>query len=203
MSAYPLVIDGTRIRALVVGGGAVAHRKAAALVEAGATLRVVAPTIAAPMRDLAAAAPARVSVIERPYAAADIDDATLVVAATDSRDVNARVARDARAAARLVNVADEPADGDWTTAAVHRAEPLVIAVTAGVPAASARVRDALAGRFDSRYARSLGALAALRRRLLDAAGPAAWRDAEQALVGADFCDVIEHGQFASRLAAWQ
>ena len=45
MSAYPLILDGTAIDALVVGGGAVATRKTLALLDAGASVRVVAPTV--------------------------------------------------------------------------------------------------------------------------------------------------------------
>jgi siroheme synthase-like protein len=191
VSAFPLVLDGARIRALVVGGGAVAHRKAAALLDAGATVRIVAPALNPAMRELARHD--RVSVSEREYDVADIDDATLVIAATDRRDVNARVAADAHARSRLVNVADEPAEGDWVSVATHRAGPLVIGVSVGgVPTAATRIRDAIAERFDRRYAGALSALIATRRRLLDEGGRDAWRTLEGALIGPDFCDRVEH-----------
>jgi siroheme synthase-like protein len=134
----------------------------------------------------------RVSVSEREYEPADIGDATLVVAATDRREVNARVAADAHAKARLVNVADEPAEGDWVSVATHRAGPLVIAVSVGgVPTAATRIRDAIAERFDRRYAGALTALIALRRQVLDAGGTDAWRQVDRELVGPDFCERVE------------
>jgi precorrin-2 dehydrogenase/sirohydrochlorin ferrochelatase len=190
VSAYPLVLDGARIRALVVGGGIVAHRKAAALLESGATLRVVAPSLSPEMRLLVDHP--RVTVSEREYDTGDIADATLVVAATDRREVNARVAADAHANARLVNVADEPAEGDWVSVAMHRAGPLVIGVSVGgVPTAATRIRDAIAERFDRRYVSALTALIALRRQVLDAGGTDAWRQVDRELVGPDFCERVE------------
>jgi siroheme synthase-like protein len=190
VSAFPLVLDGERIRALVVGGGPVAHRKAAAFLDSGATLHIVAPVLCPAMRDLVGHE--RVSVSEREYSPADIGDATLVVAATDRREVNARVAADAHAKARLVNVADEPAEGDWVSVATHRAGPLVIAVSVGgVPTAATRIRDAIAERFDRRYAGALTALIALRRQVLDAGGTDAWRQVDRELVGPDFCERVE------------
>lgn len=190
MSAYPVVLDGARIRALVVGGGTVAHRKAAALLESGATLRVVAPSLCPAMQALVDHP--RVTVQQREYGPDDIGDATLIIAATDSRQINATVAADAHRLARLVNVVDEPAEGDWVSVATHRAGPLVIGVSVGgVPTAATRIRDAIAERFDSRYAGALTALIALRRQVLDSGGTEAWRQVDKELVGPDFCERVE------------
>jgi siroheme synthase-like protein len=190
-----MLLDGSRIRALIVGGGAVAHRKAVALLESGASVRIVAPDVT---QVLHALHDTRLHITERPYEAADIGDATLVIAATDVRAVNARVAADARQAGRLVNVSDAPADGDWVTVAVHRAGPLVVAVSAGgVPSAAGRIRDAIAERFDARYGEALAALAAIRRQRGD------WAAAESALIGPDFCARVEAGDVAARVAAWR
>ena len=203
MSAYPLVLEGDAIEALIVGGGGVAVRKARALLAAGARLRVVAESPSEAMRAVARGE-ARCTLVQRGYAAGDVADATLVIAATDRRDVNARVAADARAAGRLVNVADDPAAGNCATAAVHRAGDLVIAVSAGgVPSAAARVRDALAARFDARYGAVVGALGTLRRRLLDAGDRDAWHRALDALVTDDFCARVERGELGEEVAAWR
>lgn len=202
MSGYPMLVDGPSVRALVVGGGAVAARKAVALLESGAAVRVVATTLGAELKGECdgGAWGGRLSITERPYRTGDVADATLVIAATDSREVNARVTADAREKCRLVNVADAPAEGDWVTVATHRAGPLIVSVSAGgVPSAAARIRDAIAERFDGRYGEALTALGALRARLLRAG----WRDAEAALVGPDFCERVERGELTARAAAWR
>ena len=203
MSAYPLTLRGTEIEALVVGGGAVAARKTRSLLEAGARVRLVAPVIADALRAMAAESP-RLALEERAYRADDIGEALLVIAATDQRDVNARVAADALATTRLINVADEPDEGNCSTPAVHRAGDLVVAVTAGsVPGVAARVRDVIGRRLDDRYARAVAALARLRGRLLDGGAREEWRRATDSLVTDDFCDRVERGELDREVAAWR
>jgi precorrin-2 dehydrogenase / sirohydrochlorin ferrochelatase len=202
VSGYPILLEGTRIEALVVGGGNVGWRKAAALLECGATVRVVAPTMCAPLR-AAAASSRQLTLIERPYAAGDIADAILVIAATSDPMVNAQVAVDANAARRLVNVVDAPEDGHYVTVATARADPLIIGVsTGGVPRAAAQIRDAISGRFDARYQSALSRLAALRQRLLSRGDRDGWHAAESALIDDQFCAHIEAGTFSARLSAW-
>jgi precorrin-2 dehydrogenase / sirohydrochlorin ferrochelatase len=152
----------------------------------------------------AMAATGRISLLERAYEPADIDDALLVVAATDDRAVNAAVAEHARAANRLVNVADLPDSGSFATMAAHRAGALVIGVSAGgVPGAAARIRDAIAERFDGRYARAIGQLAELRRTLLDRRDGATWRTLSADVLDARFCDAVERDRLAERVEPWR
>lgn len=202
MSGVPILVEGSSVRALVVGGGAVASRKAAALSAAGAAVRVVALVADAAMRALADAG--TVSLDERAYESSDIGDAMLVVAATDDRAVNARVATDARLACRLANVADDPESGSYASMATHRAGPLVIGVGAGgVPAAAARIRDALASRFDGRYAAALEHLASTRRDLLERGEGDRWHAGSRDLIDERFCDAVEQGTIDARVAAWR
>lgn len=199
MSLFPVMLRGEAVQALVVGGGAVAARKALALLDAGAAVRVVAPRVDERLR----AGHERLVVVERRFEAADLADATLVVAATDDAAVNAAVARLARERALLVNVADDPEAGTFTTAAVHRAGRLVVAVGAGgVPTAAARVRDAIAERMDARYADAVERLAGLRERLLGDGRSDRWREAAAELTGADFASAVESGLFAERVRRW-
>ena len=201
MSGLPILLDGPALRVLVVGGGTVASRKTAVLLDAGARVRVVAPQVSDAMRVIADAG--RVELLERRYARGDVGDALLVIAATDDRAVNAAVTEEARAANRLVNVADAPAEGSFATMATHRSGTLVIGVSAGgVPRAAARIRDAIAARFDSRYARALADLTAIRRELLDRGEGARWRARSSEVLDAGFCAVVERGALAERVAAW-
>ena len=202
LAGLPVVLIGDGLRALVVGGGAVAERKAGALLDAGASVRLVAPAITEGLRRTAAACD-RLELLEREWSAGDIGEAQLVVAATDAREVNAAVAAEARRAGRLVNVVDRPEEGTFVTAAVHRAGDVIVAVTAGgVPKAAARIRDAIATRVDHRYARAVALVGELRARLLRDEGAAAWRDASAALVGADFCEAVEAGTLEERVRQW-
>ena len=199
----PLVLDGSKVIALVVGGGAVATRKVASLLDGGALVRVRAPRVSDELLEREAAD--QHLLIERAlYEESAIADATLVVAATDDRALNGRIAADARRAHRLVLVAGEPAAGTCVMPAVHRSGDLLVAVTTGgVPRASARLRDELARRLDSRYAAAIRDLARLRERLLQDADRSTWRSAASALLADDFCESVESGEFSERLAAWR
>jgi precorrin-2 dehydrogenase / sirohydrochlorin ferrochelatase len=203
VSGYPLMLVGESIDAVIVGGGPVAERKARSLLAAGARVRVVAPRITEALRALARDAP-RLSLVEREYVVDDIADATLVIAATGSRAVNARVAADGRGTHRLVNVVDDPPAGNCVTVATHRAGDLVIGVSAGgVPRAASRIRDALAERFDDRYAHAVRALGSLRERVLSAGDRAEWKQAVDELISETFCERVEGGGFLDEVAAWR
>jgi precorrin-2 dehydrogenase/sirohydrochlorin ferrochelatase len=207
VSAYPIALDGARVDAVIVGGGGVAERKAKALLESGARVRIIATSPSAAVRALAGE---RCTVDARPFAPSDLSPngtpgrTTVVVAATDRAEVNARVVDAARALGMLVNVADHPGAGTFVTLATHRAGDLVVAVSAGgVPGVAARVRDAIGTRFDARYGAAVSALARLRRRLLDAGARDDWRRASASLVDEAFCETVESGAFTQELAAWR
>jgi precorrin-2 dehydrogenase/sirohydrochlorin ferrochelatase len=202
VSAYPIVLDGDAIRAVVVGGGEVAARKVFALLGTGAQVQVVAPKINAELD--AASDHKSLRVTRAEYAPAHLVDATLVFAATDDPDVNARVAADARRAGKLVNVADAPSRGDFVTPAVHRSGDIVVAVVAGgVPKAATRIRDLIAQSIDDRYGRAVSALSGLRRDLLRRGDRAAWRDASSELLGAAFYEDVESGRLGSKVDRWR
>ena len=201
MSAYPVMLDGGALRALVVGGGRVAVRKVRGLIDAGASVRVVALEVDA---ELEGGADAKLTIERRAYSADDIGDAMVVFAATSSPDVNARVGHDARARGRLVNIVDAPEDGTFTSPATHRAGDLVIAVAAGrVPAVAARVRDCLALRYGARYATAVRDLAGLRSRLLRTGSRDQWTRVSAAVIDGDFCETVERGELSARLASWR
>jgi precorrin-2 dehydrogenase/sirohydrochlorin ferrochelatase len=118
--------------------------------------------------------------------------------------VNARVAADARRAGVLVNVADDGSLGDFVTPASHDSGALLIAVTTGgVPGAAARIRDAVAERFDERYADALAQLGTLRSALLESGDRERWKKAAAALLDHDFCARVESGAFGEELSAWR
>ena len=203
MSELPLMLHGETIEALIVGGGAVAARKARALLAAGAHVRVVATELGADVRALAASHEL-LHLEARPYASGDIGSAQLIIVATSDRAVNRRVADDGHAAHRLVNVADDPARGNCRTTATHRAGDLVIGISAGgVPSAAARIRDSIAARFDGRYGAAVAALGALRRRLIDAGDAEAWHRAAAVLLDDDFCARVENGTLESEVQRWR
>ncbi len=160
--AYPVVLLLAGRKALVVGGGRVARRKARALADAGAEVHVVALEIAPEI-----AADPRFTCHAEPYAAPHLDGARVAVAATGDASVNARVATDARAAGVWVNVVDVPDLSDFIVPAVVRRGDLVVAVTTGgaAPSLSRRIRERLEQEFGPEYEPYLAAAREVRERV--------------------------------------
>ncbi len=201
LTALPISLNGEKISALVVGGGAVGTRKALTLSASGATVKVIAPKISAEL--LEAAETGLLAIEQREYlGSTDIGSCQVIVAATDSRDVNAMVASDAHALCRLVSIADAPTDGSFISMAVHRAGSVAIGVSAGnVPSAAGRIRDAIAARFDERYGDAVAGCAELRSKVLQEQGTAGWSKIHPGLIGSDFCARVENATFSEELAA--
>jgi precorrin-2 dehydrogenase/sirohydrochlorin ferrochelatase len=156
---YPILLDVSNRLIVIVGGGSVAVRKATGLIEAGATrIRIVAPEIDARM-------PTGVENVRERYRPEHLDGATIAFAATDSREVNNAVWRDADKRGILINQADDPASSDFITPAQLKRGPVTIAVSAGSPALSVLIRDALAKNFDERWSQMAEAMQGLRPEL--------------------------------------
>jgi siroheme synthase-like protein len=201
VSDFPIALHGERLTAVVVGGGRVGTRKALSLADAGAQVLVIAPAITSELEEAARAR--RLTLLRGEYTVDRIERAMLVVAATDSREVNARIALDAHSRGKLVNITDFPDEGNFHTMALHRSGDVTIAVSAGgVPGAASRIRDAIAERFDGRYERAISALRGLRSRLI-ARGGEDWRDAAPKLLDDDFCSAVEDGSFSERVDSWR
>jgi precorrin-2 dehydrogenase / sirohydrochlorin ferrochelatase len=144
---------------VVVGGGAVATRKASKLFQAGAEVVVVSPTVLPELEDMS------VEVHERSYEYGDLEGADLAFAATNSREVNAAVAREANAREIRVNVADRPAEGDFAVPSTLRRGGLQVAVSTGgaSPTLARRIRNELEEIFGPEWAGVVEELEAVRR----------------------------------------
>jgi len=175
MAYYPVCLRVDGEPCVVVGGGRVAARKVAGLLECGARVTVVAPRLCAPLEARAAAG--AIAVARRPYRRGDLTGARLAFAATDDAALHAELARDAAAANVPLNVVDHPAWCSFIVPAVLRRGALSVAVSTDghSPALARRVRDELAAALGPEYARALELLGRLRRHLRARAVPGAER----------------------------
>jgi siroheme synthase-like protein len=177
---YPIFLDLTGRRCLVVGGGAVAEGKVRGLLAANAEVTVVAPTLTPALDALVRAGEIRHRHGE--YAANDLDGVDLCFVATDDGAINARVAADARDGGVWVNAADDPANCDFVLPAVVRRGNIVLAASTGgsSPALARRLREDLTAFLDEGYG-PLGEVLAAVRAEVRAAGqridPEAWQRA--------------------------
>ncbi len=159
---YPIYLDLTDAFCLVVGGGAVAERRVLGLQEAGATIRVISPTLTPTLRALAQTQ--ALQYLEGCYEPSALEGVKLVVAATDSRTVNAQVIADAQAARIPVNAADAPEDGDYIVPSVVRRGELCVSISTGGanPMLAARLAAEMETRFGPEYSEYVELLGQMR-----------------------------------------
>jgi uroporphyrin-III C-methyltransferase/precorrin-2 dehydrogenase/sirohydrochlorin ferrochelatase len=139
---YPLLLDLTGRRAVVVGGGPVAARRARSLVEAGARVEVVAPAACEDVWALHDAGSVRL--VPREYSYGDLAGVWLVHTATGDPEVDARVAEDAASAHIWCVRADQAELSTAWTPAVARQDDVIVAVSGGGDPKRARaIRDAI------------------------------------------------------------
>jgi len=162
----PLFLKLAGRRVLVVGGGAVAAGKLAALRRAGADVRVVAPEI---RPEIAAAG---VAVERRPFAPSDLDGAWLVVAAA-TPEVNREVARHAEARRVFVNAVDDPRSASAYAGGVVRRGGVTVAISTDgrAPALAGLLREGIEALLPDRLESWVERAESLRRRWREEAVP--------------------------------
>jgi precorrin-2 dehydrogenase/sirohydrochlorin ferrochelatase len=151
-------------RCLVVGGGEVGERKAAALLECGACVVVVAPLVTATLQRMA-----RERLIEhrrRGFLASDVRGCVLAISATGVPDVDAAVVAAAQRRNVLVNAVDRPALCDFIFPSVLRRGALQIAVSTGgrSPALAREIRKRLETIVGPEYGSLVERVGSARRR---------------------------------------
>lgn len=172
MSYYPALLDLAGRLTAVIGGGRVAARKVASLLEAGARVRLVALRLAGETEKLAGN-PA-VELLLREFQPSDLDGARLVICATDNEDLNRRVAAEAEKRGLFVNVVDVPRLCSFIVPAVVRRGELTLAASTGgaSPAAARRLRERLQEEFGPAWGPYLKLMRALRERVTALGRPA-------------------------------
>ena len=167
MAKYPIFVELGGRRVVVVGGGAVAVRKAGALLEAGARLVVVAFKPGDAMTTLCTNHGAEL--VRDRYAKQYIGQAVLVIAATDDPKVNEQVYRDCQELEILCNVVDDPQHCDFFVPALVKRGDLQIAIgTEGYcPAYAGHLRQRLETMFTEEHGRFLAELEEVRKKIVD------------------------------------
>ena len=153
----PLFHDLKGRPCLLVGGGSIACRKARLLINAGATLHLVSPSLCDEMLRLIEES--SISLEKRPFQPSDLEGMALVIAATDQQAVNQRVAELASEQQKPVNVVDQPELCTVIMPAIIDRSPVMVAVSSG-GAAPVLTRN-LRTRLEGILPRGLGKLATL------------------------------------------
>ena len=207
MPKYPIFLELKDRRVVVIGGGAVATRKAQSLLEAGARLVLVAEKINDTLINLCQNKNAEI--IKSKYSKNYLSRAVLAIAATNDHQLNRRIYKDCQELEILCNVVDEPQMCDFFVPAVVKRNDLQIAIgTEGAcPAYSGHLRKKLEKLFTEKHGQFLAELEAFRKHTIESVadlssrkallgelvgdesfeyfienGPTAWRDRAQKIL---------------------
>ena len=156
---YPIFLNLKNKSVIIIGGGKVAERKVVTLLKTGADLTVISPELTKKIER--EKLKGRIKHIRRQYRKGDLKNAFLVIAATDSPNVNEQVSKDAPC---LVNVVDTPHLCNFIVPSVIKRNPLTIAVsTSGIsPALSRSIRSELEKMYGSEFSEYLKLLIRIR-----------------------------------------
>jgi precorrin-2 dehydrogenase len=193
---YPVALDLDQKNCLLVGGGDIAEGKLEALIGAGARLTVVSPDVRTRFVELANAG--HMDLHRRAYQPDDLSGVWMVIAATEDRALNARIAGDARAAGVLVNAVDDPPNCDFFAVSVVRRGDLQIAISTNgrSPAFARWMRESLDISLPAKYEDLLDLLGDIRDRIRQTGlvpPYERWRDA----ITDDVLDALQCGDRAA------
>jgi precorrin-2 dehydrogenase/sirohydrochlorin ferrochelatase len=171
MKYYPVCLDVSGRRCVIIGGGEVAERKARRLMDCGAEVLVVSESLSTALQTMKA--DGRLSHIKAGYSRDLIDGAFLVIGATDRAEVNEAVSRDARKQGILVNVVDDPGRCNFILPSLYRQGDLLIAITTGgkSPALAKKLRKEMARHFGGEYETFLEIMGQIRGKIISRGYP--------------------------------
>jgi precorrin-2 dehydrogenase / sirohydrochlorin ferrochelatase len=193
---YPICLDISEKRCVVIGGGDVAVRKILRLLACGAAVTVVARKLTPAIKDMAAQGKLRH--VDDDYDERYLAGAFLVIGATDREEINDRIAADCRARGIIVNIVDDPGRCDFILPSLVSRGSLSIAVSTDgkSPALARKLREELSEQFGPEYEGYLELLGWLRERIIAAGRPADDnRDIFTALVNSPLHGQINAGRW--------
>jgi len=196
MPYFPIFLDLSDHSVIVVGGGEVAERKVKSLLAYGCQIYIVTPHLAPHLRQLVAKE--KIHHVSHESLDRLLDDAFMVIAATDDAKVNSQIASQAKERGILVNVVDKPEECTFIMPSIVKRGDLQIAIsTAGKsPALAKKIRKQMDGIFGPEYSLFLGLLGLLRTQIL-AQGQASSKNKTifRQLVDSNLLELIKKGNW--------
>lgn len=176
MKYYPVFLNISGKKCVVVGGGEVAARKVGRLLDCGAKVFVVSPKLVPELVTLKAEN--AIEHVAADYNAQYTEGAALIVGATDDEKTNAAISSDARKHGIPVNIVDDPQKCDFILPSVVERGDLTIAVGTGgkSPALARHLREELEVKYGAEYEILLNILGSLRPQMKNSAAGKTWFD---------------------------
>ena len=164
---YTLCLDIENKKCVVVGGGAAARHKAAAMKDHRAKITVISDKLDSVLEYMAFQK--EIDWVQREFIAEDVEGAFIVVAASDSHELNYKVSEVCKGKNILCNVSDSPEESSFITPSVIERGPLTIAISTGGlnPTLAASIRRELEFAYGEEYGTFLELISNLRIMILE------------------------------------
>lgn len=152
---------------LVIGGGSVAEQKVKMLLKFNTRVRVISPVLTKNLLSLYKKG--KIEIIPREYKKGDIENAVLVFAATNNKEINKTIKTDAFSLNIPVNVVDDPDLCDFIVPSIVKKESIIVAIsTSGtLPMLSKRLRKDISSFLSEDYIRYAKKIGKFRKILLE------------------------------------
>ena len=162
---YPMYVSLAGRKAVVIGGGKVAERKVAVLLDCGAAVELVSPELTEALAGWEREG--RLRVQRRGFLEGDTSGAWLVIAACGEEAVNRQVFEEAERGGIFCNVVDEPELCSFQVPAVVQRGAMQIAISTGgvSPALAKRLRQELETQLGPWHETFLAGLSELREHI--------------------------------------
>lgn len=203
---YPVMLEVQGRRCLVIGGGSIGEGKVLGLLDAKASVAVIAPEFTTSLEDLGSSGD--IELIRRRYQPGDLDGAFLAITATDDPALNARIFQDAEAARVLFNSVDDIEHCHFAAPSIVRRGDLVLAVSTGgkAPALAKRLRKQLAAELPEEYGAFLIFLGEVREKALAVRTVPfeEWARRWDVALGQDLFELVRSGRLQeARASLWK
>ena len=192
-SFYPVFLNLTGRRCVVIGGGQIAEGKITTLIDSEAKITVISPDATQCIRD--AADRAVIEFQERKYKNGDLQDSFLAIAATNDRVVNQEIFEEAEKLGVLLNVVDDPPRCSFIAPSIVKRGPVTLAISTGgaSPALARKLRETLTDSRHLQWADAASVLSNARQVIKDkqvAIDPQRW----QCCMSSDFLTLAKSGR---------
>ena len=164
---YPVFLNLTGRRCIVIGGGQIAEGKISKLMDSGAKIVVISPDATPSIQSFSERGAIELQI--RKYQAGDLDGAFLVIAATNDRIVNQEIFEEAEKSGALLNAVDDMPRCSFIAPSIVKRGPVTVAISTGgaSPALARKLRETLDDSQELGWADATAVLSKARRLIRD------------------------------------
>ena len=175
---YPVFLNLTGRRCVIIGGGQIAEGKISKLLDSGAKIIVISPDATQGIRGFAERG--QIEFDLRKYQEGDLQGAFLVIAATNDRVVNQEIFEEAEKQGILLNAVDDMPRCSFIAPSIVEKGPVTVAISTGgaSPALARKLRENMEVSSALDWADATGVLSKARQIIKDkqiAVDPQRWQ----------------------------